>query len=53
MIFQSLYELYMEDMKMRLKLQTCITKEYIIKLKILPFFKNLKLEKITPVVIRK
>lgn len=53
MTFQSLYELYMEDMKIRLKLHTYITKEYIIKLKILPFFKNLKLEKITPIIIRK
>lgn len=53
MNFQSLYELYMEDMKNRLREHTYVTKEYIIKLKVLPFFKAMKLEKITPVVIRK
>ena len=53
MSFQSLYDLYMEDMKHRLKQHTFISKEYIINLKILPFFKKLSIDKIGPVVIRK
>ena len=53
MSFQSLYDLYMEDMKHRLKQHTFISKEYIINLKILPFFKKLSIDKISPVVIRK
>lgn len=53
MSFQSLYELYMEDMKNRLRENTYISKEYMINLKILPFFKDMKLEKITPVIVRK
>lgn len=53
MTFQSLYELYIEDMKNRLKENTLLSKEHIISVKILPFFKKLTLDKITPVTIRK
>ncbi len=52
MSFQNLYELYMEDLKHRVKLNTFKTKLFLLELKILPFFKNLIVEKITPVTIR-
>lgn len=52
MSFQSLYELYMEDMESRLKKNTIKTKEKIIELKILPFFKDIKINEITPIKIR-
>jgi len=53
MTFKSLYELYMSDMENRLRENTFISKELMIKLKILPFFKDMKLENITSVIIRK
>lgn len=53
MTFQSLYELYLEDISVRLRKHTIISKQYMIELKILPFFKKMKLSKITPIVIRK
>ncbi len=53
MTFKSLYELYIEDLSHRLRQHTIINKKYIIEMKILPFFKNLKLSDITPVIIRK
>lgn len=53
MTFGALYELYMEDAKVRLKPTTYRNKEYIINLKVLPFFKNLPLASITPATIRK
>lgn len=53
MTFRSLYELYMTDMENRLRENTFITKNLMIKLKILPFFEDIKLENITSVVIRK
>lgn len=53
MTFGELYELYMEDAKVRLKPTTYRNKEYIISLKVLPFFKDLPLASITPATIRK
>lgn len=53
MTFGELYELYMEDAKVRLKPTTYCNKEYIISLKVLPFFKDLPLASITPATIRK
>lgn len=53
MTFKSLYELYIDDLSHRLREHTIINKKYIIELKILPFFKNMKLNDITPVTIRK
>ena len=38
MTFQSLYELYMEDMTARLKQSTILTKKHICENHILPFF---------------
>lgn len=53
MTFQSLYELYMEDLSCRLREHTMQNKKYIIESKILPFFKNIQIKDITPIVIRK
>lgn len=53
MSFQSLYDLYKEDMETRLREHANKTKEYIIKTKILPFFQKMKISSITPLVIRK
>lgn len=52
MTFKSLSELYLEDLKHRLKENTLETKKFILKHKILPFFEKLTLEKITPITIR-
>lgn len=52
MTFQSLYDLYIEDMRCRLRKNTLLTKEKIIEKKILPFFSKLKLEEITPIKVR-
>lgn len=53
MTFKTLYNLYIEDMKCRLKINTIKTKEKIIELKILPFFEKMKLNEISPISIRK
>lgn len=52
MTFKSLYELYMEDIKHRIRENTFITKRYLIETKILPFFNSLKLEQITALKVR-
>lgn len=52
MTFNSLYELYIDDLSYRLRENTLTTKKYIFKTKILPFFEKLKLEDITPLKIR-
>lgn len=52
MTFNSLYELYIEDMSHRLKESSLLTKKSIIEIKILPYFKNRKVQTITPVLIR-
>lgn len=46
MTFKSLYELYIDDLSHRLREHTIINKKYIIEMKILPFFKNMKLNDI-------
>ena len=53
MTFASMLELYLEDMRPRLKENTMKTKESIIESKITPFFKNLKINEITPAHVRK
>ncbi|MGM9602558.1 MAG: tyrosine-type recombinase/integrase [Faecousia sp.] len=53
MTFGSMVELYLEDMKPRLKENTIQTKEYLIEGKILPFFKDLPINEITPAHVRK
>lgn len=42
MLFSSLVEIYLEDMAHRLKETTMNTKKYIIELKVLPYFENMK-----------
>lgn len=53
MIFKNLVELYLEDCRIRLKPTTVSTKTYIVNLKILPFFKDMPINTITPTTIRK
>lgn len=47
MTFESFVELYEKDVKPKLKLNTWLTKESIIKKKILPYFAKRKLSEIT------
>lgn len=47
MKFESFVEIYVSDLKQRLKLSTFITKENIIYKKILPYFKDKKMNSIT------
>ena len=47
MTFESFVELYEKNMKPKLKLNTWLSKEHIIRTKILPYFKNRKLAEIS------
>jgi len=47
MNFEQFVEVYTNDRKPRLKLNTWLTKEHIIRTKILPYFKDTKLSEIT------
>ena len=47
------WKLYTEDVKNYVKLNTWLTKEHIVDTKILPYFKNLKMNEITPGDVRK
>ena len=53
MTFKSLVELYVADMKNRLRKSTMENKEHMIRTKLLPYWGNLALSKITPANIRK
>ncbi len=53
MTFGALVELYMEDCKSRLKPTTYENKEYVINLKVLPFFKDMPINTIEPATVRK
>jgi integrase len=53
MTFESLVKIYMEDCKTRLKPTTYANKEYVIYLKILPYFKKMRMNEIEPATIRK
>lgn len=53
MSFGSLVEIYMEDSKSRLKPTTYGNKEFIINSKLLPYFKDIPLNKIEPATIRR
>ena len=48
MRFSEFWELYEADMKPRLKLNTWLSKEHIVRTKILPFFGDKKLSEISP-----
>lgn len=52
MTFQSMYDLYMADMKNRLKENTYLNKEFLFKNQVLPYFGPQQLDKITPAMIR-
>jgi len=52
MSFNALYEIYMEDCKTRLKPTTYENKEYVIGLKVLPYFKNMPINSIEPATVR-
>ena len=47
MSFEAFTELYIRDMKSRLKENTWLTKEHIIRTKILPYFGKLKISEIS------
>lgn len=53
MTFGEFWKLYTEDVKNYVKLNTWLTKEHIVDTKILPYFKNLKMNEITPRDVRK
>lgn len=53
MTFGEFWKLYTEDVKNYVKLNTWLTKEHIVDTKILPYFKNLKMNEITPGDVRK
>ena len=53
MTFENFWKLYTEDVKNRAKKNTWHTKEHIVEKKILPYFKNLKMNEITVADVRK
>ena len=53
MTFGEFWKLYTENVKNYVKLNTWLTKEHIVDTKILPYFKNLKMNEITPGDVRK
>lgn len=53
MTFGSMVEIYFDDMKGRLKLSTIKNKRYLVDAKILPFFKDIPINEITPPHVRK
>lgn len=52
MDFSSFWQLYREDMKERLRENTVRTKDYIVELKVLPYFETKKIVDITAADIR-
>lgn len=53
MSFKSLVKLYMDDCKSRLKPTTYANKEYIINLKVLPYFEDMPINSIEPATVRR
>lgn len=53
MTFKNLVDLYMTDMEKRLRKVTLVNKRHIIENKLLPYWGNLTLGKITPVHVRR
>lgn len=51
--FGTLVNLYFEDCQARLKPTTFLNKKYLMELRILPFFEELKITEITPLHVRK
>ncbi|MEG0304903.1 MAG: site-specific integrase [Oscillospiraceae bacterium] len=52
MSFASLVDLYMADMVTSLRLSTMNTKRHMLNTKVLPFFSNMQISKITPANVR-
>lgn len=48
MPFGEFFKLYQEDMEVRLKHNTWLSKEHVIRTKILPYFENMKMNEIKP-----
>ncbi|MBQ3601166.1 MAG: site-specific integrase [Lachnospiraceae bacterium] len=48
MPFGEFFKLYQEDMEVRLKHNTWLSKEHVVRTKILPFFKDMKMNEISP-----
>lgn len=53
MRFEDFLKLYYEDMNKRLREHTMRTKKYIIDIKVLPYFRNMRVNEIKPADIRK
>lgn len=53
MNFKSLYKMYLEDMKPRIKEHTLASKEYITENKILPYFKDMKISEIGSIEVQR
>ena len=53
MTFENFVKIYNEDMKHRLRKHTFVQKQYIINVKLLPFFGKLPVSQITPAHVRK
>ena len=53
MLFEDYFELYKADVIGTIRLNTCMTKEHMIRTKILPFFSGMKMSEIKPVVVKK
>ena len=53
MIFRSFWELYRDDMSQRLRENTVRSKDYVVELKILPYFGEKKIADITAADIRR
>lgn len=53
MNFKSLYKMYLEDMKPRIKEHTLTSKEYITENKILPYFKDMKISEIGSIEVQR
>lgn len=52
MLFEDFYELYKEDVKESVRLNTWLTKEHMIRTKVLPFFSGMKIIETKPVVVK-
>lgn len=50
--FETLYDIYFKDFKEKVKIVTYITKKSYVRKYILPYFKNIKIEDISPIIIR-
>ena len=53
MLFEDYFELYKADVIGTIRLNTWMTKEHMIRTKILPFFSGMKMSEIKPVVVTK